>query len=121
MVNFLLTILTAVTIIYYVNKPKLIYCRRRGRKIYGIRSFWMPLSIAPSNVTVEVKRIIADEKVAKHLNELGITAGTRVTVLSSDGGNVILIVKEGRLCLDRTLASRITVAVVQDNLSVAKS
>lgn len=34
-----------------------------------------------------------------------------MTVLASDGGNVILLVKEGRLCLDRGLASKIIVAV----------
>ena len=49
--------------------------------------------------------------VKKHLFELGIVAGSRVTVLASDGGNVILLVKEGRLCLDRGLASKIIVAV----------
>ena len=81
----------------------------------------MPLSIAPSNVTVEVKRIVAVDKVKKHLGELGITAGTRITVLSSDGGSVIIIVKEGRLCLDRVLASRITVATVHDNLTLTES
>ncbi len=71
----------------------------------------MPLSIAPLNMQVEVKRISAEVKVKKHLQELGITMGTRITVLSSDGGNVILVVKEGRLCLDKNLASRIMVAV----------
>ena len=71
----------------------------------------MPLSIAPPNVAVEVKKIGAEDKVKKHLFELGIVAGSRVTGLASDGGNVILLVKEGRLCLDRGLASKIIVAV----------
>ena len=71
----------------------------------------MPLSIAPLNMAVEVKRISAEDKVKKHLQELGITAGSQITVLASDGGNVILVVKEGRLCLDKALASRILVAV----------
>lgn len=71
----------------------------------------MPLSIAPLNVAVEVKKIGAEDKVKKYLFELGIVAGSRVTVLASDGGNVILLVKEGRLCLDRGLASKIIVAV----------
>ncbi|MCD7728994.1 MAG: ferrous iron transport protein A [Clostridia bacterium] len=71
----------------------------------------MPLAIAPTDTEVEVKRISADEKVKKHLQEIGIIAGSRLTVISSDGGNVILIVKEGRLCLDKVLASKITVAI----------
>ena len=71
----------------------------------------MPLNIAPVNVPVEIKRISAEEKVKKHLQEIGMTTGARPTVISSDGGNVILIVKEGRLCLDKGLASKITVAI----------
>ncbi|MCD8040616.1 MAG: ferrous iron transport protein A [Clostridia bacterium] len=71
----------------------------------------MPLAIAPTDVEVEVKRISADEKVKKHLQEIGIIAGSRLTIISSDGGNVILVVKEGRLCLDKVLASKITVAI----------
>ena len=34
----------------------------------------------------------------------------KITLLSSSGGSVIVIVKEGRLCLDRTLAGKILVA-----------
>lgn len=71
----------------------------------------MPLNIAPVNVPVEIKRISAEEKVKKHLQEIGMTMGARLMVISSDGGNVILIVKEGRLCLDKGLASKITVAI----------
>lgn len=71
----------------------------------------MPLSIAPSGAVVVIRKVDAEEKVRRHLQELGIAQGERVTVLSSDGGNVILQVKEGRLCLDGTLAARITVSV----------
>ena len=46
----------------------------------------------------------------KHLMELGITEGGKLTLLSSSGGNVIVIVKEGRLCLDRSVAGKILVA-----------
>lgn len=79
----------------------------------------MPLSIAPLNMAVEVKKITADEKVKKHLGELGISVGSYVTVIASDGGNVILIVKEGRLCLDKHLASHIMVIAVDNNMTRA--
>ncbi len=71
----------------------------------------MPLSIVPLNSEVEVRRISVEDKVRKHLRELGITIGTHLTVIASDSGNVILIVKEGRLCLDKNIASRIMVSM----------
>lgn len=70
----------------------------------------MPIAFAPSNKELEIKRVSAEEKVLKHLRELGLTVGSKITLVSSTGGNVIVIVKEGRLCLDRSLASRIIVA-----------
>ena len=70
----------------------------------------MPIALAPSNTEMVVRKISAEDKVKKHLQELGVTVGGKITLLSSTGGNVIVIVKEGRLCLDRTLASRIMVA-----------
>ncbi len=70
----------------------------------------MPIAIAPAGTELEVKRVGADEKVKKHLRELGISEGSKITLISSNGGNVIVIVKEGRLCLDKTLASKIFVA-----------
>lgn len=71
---------------------------------------YMPIYIAPSNRELEVKKIGAEEKIKKHLQELGITVGSKITLLSSMGGNVIVVVKEGRLCLDKSLASKILVA-----------
>ena len=70
----------------------------------------MPIAIAPKGREVTVRKIGADEKVKRHLQELGITEGGKITLISSAGGSVIVIVKEGRLCLDRTLAGKILVA-----------
>ena len=70
----------------------------------------MPISIAPEGAELKVRKVAADEKVKKHLHELGICEGEKITLISSIGGNVIVIVKEGRLCLDRTLAGKILVA-----------
>ena len=70
----------------------------------------MPIAIAPRGCELEVRKVGADEKVKKHLQSLGIAEGEKITLISSSGGNVIVIVKEGRLCLDRTLAGKILVA-----------
>lgn len=70
----------------------------------------MPIYIAPKGAELQIRKVGADDKVRKHLQELGITEGGKITLISSSGGNVIVIVKEGRLCLDKTLASKILVA-----------
>ena len=70
----------------------------------------MPIAIAPKGEELLVRRVGADEKVKRHLRELGIFEGSKITLLSSDGGSVIVVVKEGRLCLDRALAGKIIVA-----------
>lgn len=70
----------------------------------------MPIALAPAGTELLVKKVGADEKVKKHLQELGISEGSKITLISSSGGNVIVIVKEGRICLDKTLAGKILVA-----------
>lgn len=70
----------------------------------------MPIAFAPAGAELEVRKVGAEEKVKKHLQELGVTVGSKITLISSSGGNVIVIVKEGRLCLDKTLAGKILVA-----------
>ncbi len=70
----------------------------------------MPVSIAPLNVVMRVTKVAADEKVKKHLESLGITIGSNIKVLQASSGNFILIVKDGRLALDKTLANKIFVA-----------
>ncbi len=69
----------------------------------------MPIVIAPTNKELKVVKILADEKTKKHLESLGIVMNGEVTVLAS-GGSVILKIKDGRIALDRELATKIFVA-----------
>ena len=71
----------------------------------------MPVVIAPLNVEVAILRIAVDEKDKKHFESLGIAVNQRITVLSNTNGNVILKIKEGRLALDRNIATKIFVSV----------
>ena len=69
----------------------------------------MPLTFCTIGEIFTVKRLGGDNVVKQHLNELGFSVGTPVTVVASLGGNVIVKVKESRIALDRMLACRIMV------------
>lgn len=56
------------------------------------------------------KRLAADDKVKRHLENLGLAVGQKITVLSAEGGAVILKVKDGRMALDRQMSAGIFVA-----------
>lgn len=70
----------------------------------------MPITLAPLNQEVTIVKILADEKLKKHLESLGILVNAKITVLSSVNGGVVIIVKDGRLALDAKVASKILVA-----------
>lgn len=70
----------------------------------------MPISLAPANVAMRVAKVTAEDKTRRHLQELGICEGSEITLVSKSPNGVIVIVKEGRLCLDGALARRILVA-----------
>ena len=69
----------------------------------------MPVTFCTIGEIFTVKRLGGDNVVKQHLNELGFSVGTPVTVVASLGGNVIVKVKESRIALDRKLACRIMV------------
>ena len=71
----------------------------------------MPIVFAPQGENLRVIRILADDKTKKHLENLGITVGAELTVLSVSGGSVIVMVKDSRLALDKGVATKILVAV----------
>ena len=69
----------------------------------------MPLLLATPGKEVVVNRIGGNAEVRQHLNELGFNAGSSVTVVSSVNGNLIVKVKESRIALDKSIASKIMV------------
>ena len=70
----------------------------------------MPLTLAPQSQNLRVIKVLADEKTKKHLESLGITVNSTLTVMARSGGSIIIVVKEGRLALDRDIATKILVA-----------
>lgn len=70
----------------------------------------MPIMLAPLNEEVRVVKILANEKIKKHLESLGILVNAKLTVLSSVNGGVVVAIKDGRLALDHDVASKILVA-----------
>ncbi len=69
----------------------------------------MPLSMANVGDANIIKRITGRDEVRQHLSEMGFVEGAEVTVISELGGNLILSIKESRVALDKTMASRIMV------------
>lgn len=70
----------------------------------------MPIVFAPINQKLKIVRIAAEDKLKKHLESLGITVNSEITVMSASGGAVVCKVKDGRIALDRELSTKIFVA-----------
>ena len=70
----------------------------------------MPLVVAPIGRELRIVKILTDEKTKKHLENLGITISSRISIISQSGGSTICMVKDGRLALDKNIATKILVA-----------
>ena len=71
---------------------------------------FMPIAIAPIGKKLKIKKVLTDEKTKKHLESLGLTIDSELSIVAQSGGSLILMVKGGRLALDKVLATRILVA-----------
>ena len=69
----------------------------------------MPLAFADAGAESIVRRIGGKPETRKHLENLGFVVGSSVTVLSTQGGNLIVKVKESRVAISREMASKIMV------------
>lgn len=69
----------------------------------------MPLSMANSGEEMTVKRIGGNENTRQFLENLGFVNGSNVTVISKNGGNVIVNVKQSRVAISSEMANKIMV------------
>lgn len=70
----------------------------------------MPLTMAQSGTENTVRKITGQDDTRRFLETLGFVEGGRVTVVSELGDNLIVNVKESRIALSKTMASRILVS-----------
>ena len=69
----------------------------------------MPILIAPQKVDLTIIKVLLDEKTKKRLESLGIAINEVVRVISATSSSVILLIKETRLALDKSVATKIFV------------
>ena len=69
----------------------------------------MPLNLADSGEENIIKKVGGSPEVKKHLEDLGFVPGARVVLVNTNGGNVIVNVKESRIAISREMAMKIMV------------
>ncbi len=69
----------------------------------------MPLILATSGNEMNIKKITGNDETRRFLNSLGFVVGETVRIISELGGNLIINVKDSRVALDKSMASRIIV------------
>ena len=70
---------------------------------------FMPLAIAESGIGFTIKRISGNEEIKHHLGNLGFVIGAYVMVVNKMGGNIIVAVKDSRIAISHSMATKIYV------------
>ncbi len=69
----------------------------------------MPLTLADTDEELIIRKVGGSGEMKKHLEDLGFTAGGRISVVSSLSGNLIVNVKESRVAISEEMAKKIMV------------
>lgn len=69
----------------------------------------MPLTMMTTGESNVIRRISGNEETRRFLENLGFVVGTKIEVLSSLGGNVIVNVKDSRVAINRDMAKYIMI------------
>lgn len=70
----------------------------------------MPVVVAPIGEEMTITKVIANEKTKRHLENLGILSGEKITLVNECNGDIIVKIKDGRIALNNMLAMKIFVA-----------
>ena len=69
----------------------------------------MPLIMAQPGEENVIRKVGGSPEMKKHLEYMGFTAGSAVTVMNTIGGNLIVKVKESRVAVSKEMAARIMI------------
>lgn len=69
----------------------------------------MPLTMAGEGATTSIKRVTGKEEVRRHLESMGFVPGADITIITINGGNVIVNVKESRVAISKEMANKIMI------------
>ena len=67
-----------------------------------------PIMAQPGEENV-IRKVGGSPEMKKHLEDMGFTAGSAVTVMNTIGGNLIVKVKESRVAVSKEMAARIMI------------
>lgn len=70
----------------------------------------MPLTFANAGEKILIKKIGGKDDTKRFLGSLGFVEGETVTIVSDNGGNLIVNVKNTRVAISREMANKIIVA-----------
>ena len=70
----------------------------------------MPLTMLRPGDKKTIARISGKEETKHFLESLGFTIGCDISIISKNNGNFIIKVKESRVAIDTSLASKIMIA-----------
>ena len=69
----------------------------------------MPLIMAQPGEENVIRKVGGSPEMKKHLEDMGFTTGSAVTVMNTIGGNLIVKVKESRVAVSKEMAARIMI------------
>ena len=75
----------------------------------------MPIAFAPLNESLTIAKILLEDSVMKRLNSLGLLVNANIEILSKTSGNLIVLIKDSRIAIDKNIATKIFVARREDH------